>query len=138
MPVYGPNLDIASSGLWDIILIADVSGDKCQYTPKSDLSLRINNFPHLVLEIISDFENIFDQAQSGRNRMLLQSACLARLGNALRRNPEGDPFIVSAIYIDYMLCATWYLLYQPNVSDTTVGLISQDALHYLRLGRLDM
>ena len=138
MPVYGPNLDIASSGSWDLILIADVRGRKCHYTPKSNLSLCINDFPHLVLEIISDLETMSDTKQSGRNGMLLQAACLARLGNALRRNPGGDPFIVSAIYVDSLLRATWYLVYQPNVSDTTVRLISQDALHYLRLGRLKM
>jgi hypothetical protein len=51
---------------------------KGQYTPKSDASLCINKFPHLVLEVYSS------QSQSDRNRMLLQAACLARLGNALR------------------------------------------------------
>ena len=132
MPVYGPNLDIASSGLWNFSLIANVDGNKHQYTPKNDLSLRLNKFPHLILEVISD------QAESDRNRMLLQAACLARLGNALRRETKTDPFIVSAIYIDNTLYATWYLLYQPNASDTTVRLISQGALHYLRFGRLLM
>ena len=130
MPVYRANLDIASSGLWDITLVADVSGEKCKYTPKNDLSLRINDVPHLVLEIVSD------EAQSDRNRMLLQASCLARLGNGLRRDKKADPFIISAIYIDKTLRATWYLLYQPNALDTTVRLISQDAPHYLRLGRL--
>jgi hypothetical protein len=67
--------------------------------------------------------------------MLLQTACLARLGNALRQSPGADPFIVSAIYIDNTLQATWHFLFQQNVSDTTVRLALQDALHYLRLGR---
>jgi hypothetical protein len=75
----------------------------------------------ISLEITSD------QARSDRNRMLLQAACLARLGNAPRRNPGADPFIVSAVYIDNKLRAIWYLLYQPNVSDTTVRLILQGA-----------
>jgi hypothetical protein len=99
MPVYGPNLDITSDTSWDLILIADVGGHKNQYTPRSDASLRINKFPHLVLEVISD------QAQSDCNCMLLQAACLARLGNAVRLDSAADPFIVSAIYIDDQLRA---------------------------------
>jgi hypothetical protein len=133
MLVYGPNLDVASDTLWDLILIADIHGDKRQYTPKSDAFLRINKFPHLILEVISD------QGQSDRNRMLLQGACLARLGNALRRDPAvSGPFIVSAIYIDNQLHAKWHLMYQPSVSDTTVRLFLQEILHYLRLGRSNM
>jgi hypothetical protein len=111
-----PNLGIASNASWDLILIADVQGNKSRYTPKSDASLCINRFPHLILEIISD------QAQSDCTRMLLQAACLARLGNALKQDPGADPFIVSAIYIDDQLHAKWYLIYQPKVSDTAVGL----------------
>jgi hypothetical protein len=110
MPVYGPNLDIVSNGLWDFPLIVELSEDtKGQYTPKSDASLRINKFPHLVLEIISI------DSQSDCNRMLLQAACLARLGNALRVDKAG-PFIVSAIYINDELCAKWYFVYQPLTS----------------------
>ena len=129
MPVYGPNLDIASNTLWDFPLIVELPSLKRQYTPKSDASLRINNFPHLLLEVISD------QAQSDCNRMLLQAACLARLGGALRRD-AANPFIVSAIYIDDELCAKWHFVYQPLTSDAAVRLILQEAVHYLRLGRL--
>jgi hypothetical protein len=127
-----PNLDIASNASWDLILVADVQGNKSRYTPRSDASLCINRFPHLILEIISN------QAQSDCNRVLLQAACLARLGNALRQDPAADPFIVSAIYIDDQLRANWYLIYQPEVSDTAVGLFLQEAVRYLRLGRLSM
>ena len=118
MPVYGPNLDIASNGPWDFSLIVELPDSLRQYIPKSDASLCINIFPHLLLEVISD------SGQSDRNRMLLQAACVARLGNVLRK----DPFIVSAIYIDE-LCAKWHLLYQPVTSDTGVRLILQDAVH---------
>ena len=131
MPVYGPNLDIASNGPWDFLLIVELPGSTRQYTPKSDASLRINKFPHLLLEVISD------SGQSDCNRMLLQAACLARLGNALRKDPK-RPFIVSAIYIDEELHAKWHLVYQPVTSNTAVRLILQDAVHYLRLGRLNM
>lgn len=51
-------------------------GEKTTYTPKSNASVRINKFPHLDLEVTSD------QAESDRNRMSLQAASLAGLGNA--------------------------------------------------------
>ncbi|PVF91302.1 kinase-like protein [Serendipita vermifera] len=47
--------------------------------------------------------------------MLLQAACLAKLGNRLRKEKQ-VPFIVSAIYIDNNLLVKWYLVYQPDVS----------------------
>ena len=111
---YGPNLDISSNDLGDP-LIADFYGEKAQYTPKSDASLRINNFTHLILKVNSD------KAQSDRIQMLLQATCLARLGNVVRQDPA-RPFVVSAIYIDDILCAHWYLVYQPSASDAAVGL----------------
>jgi hypothetical protein len=116
MPAYGPNLDIASNVAWDFLLIVDLPGSRRQYTPQSDASLSINNFPHLVLEVTSD-----PLQESDRNRMLLQAACLARLGNALRQD-LAHPFIVSAIYIDNQLRAIWHLVYQPLTSNTAVRL----------------
>ena len=132
MPVYGPNLDIGSNCLWDFPLIVDTGEEKVKYTPKSDASLRINKFPHLVLELISD------QTHSDKIRMLLQAACLARVGKALSKDPE-RPVIVSAIYIDEHLCAKWHFVfvYQPRVSNA-VGSILREAVRYLRLGRLDI
>jgi len=130
MPVCDPDLDIASGGLWDFPLIAELPTFKRKYTPKSDVSLRINKIPHLLLEIVSD------ATESDCRRMLLQAACLARLGNVLGKHPE-HPFIVSAIYVDLTLSAKWHFVYQPHTSDT-VGLILQEAIHYLRLGRLSM
>jgi len=67
--------------------------------------------------------------------MFVQVACLARLGNGIKLDAKGDPFTVSTIYIDDQLCAKWYFMYQPNASDTAVGLTLQEAVHYLRLGR---
>ena len=130
MPVCDPNLDIASGRLWDFPLIVELPTLKRKYIPKSDISLQINKTPHLLLEITSD------PAESDCNRMLLQAACLARLGNAPRKVPE-HPFIVSAIYIDNGLSAKWHFVYQPLTSDA-VGLILQEAIHYLRPGRLSM
>jgi hypothetical protein len=65
--------------------------------------------------------------------MLLQAACLARLGNMLSkkrnlqkhtkttREESAGPIIVSAVYIDDDLCANWHLVYQPSAPDAAVG-----------------
>jgi hypothetical protein len=87
-----------------------------KYTPKSDASLRINGFLHLILEVISESN------ESDCCRMLLQAACLTRLGNALNKERK-HPFIVSAIYIDDKLRARWYFMYQPDPRNTAVRLI---------------
>ena len=109
----------------------DVGGETRQYTPRSDISLSLNDFPHLLLEVVSDEAHGWD-----RYRMLLQAACLAKLGYSLR-GVSKDPFIVSAIYIDQYLFAEWYLVYQPDKSNVTVRLILQEAVHYLRLWQVE-
>ena len=133
MPVYDPNLDldITSGRSWAFHLIAELPKSKHDYCPKSDASLCINKVPHLLLEVTSD-----PSTHSDCNRMLLQAACLARLGNALTSGQA--PFIISAIYIDETLTATWYYVYQPEKTDRAVRLVLQEAVHYLRLGRLNM
>ena len=56
MPVYdpNPNLDNPSGRSWGFHLIAELRQLRCAHTPKSYASLRINNVPHLVLEVSSD------------------------------------------------------------------------------------
>ena len=111
MPIYGSNFDIVSNRQWSHPLIVDVHDSTHQYIPQSYASLHTNGFIHLVLEAISQ------PNESDCCRMLLQAACLTRLGNALNQERE-YPFIVSAIYIDDELRARWYLMYQPNTRDT--------------------
>lgn len=127
--VYGPNLDISSNDLGGP-LIADFYGEKAQYAQESDASLRINNFTHLILKVNSD------EAQSDRIQLLLQAACLARLGSVVRQDPA-RPFIVSAISIDDILCAKWYFVYQPSASDAAVGLsCKRQFTTYVLAGRI--
>ncbi len=104
----GPNLDITSGGSWNVLLVADVVGVKAQYTPKSGASLFLNKFPHLVLEIISN------SSELDRIRMLVQAACLARLGNIVLCRPLAPPFVASAICLDDDLFAIWY---QPRTKE---------------------
>lgn len=78
-----------------------------QYTPRSDVSLVVNDFPVLLLEVTSD------PSKTDMHRMLLQAACLVRLGNALIDGPE---FLMKAIYIDDDYVATEYTLFQLDNS----------------------
>ncbi|KAG8798920.1 hypothetical protein FRC16_006242 [Serendipita sp. 398] len=58
--------------------------------------------------------------QNGKDnhRMLLEAACLARVGNA--NKPEGDPVVVPAIYITDNYFVKWQLVTQPDRSNPTV------------------
>ena len=130
MPVYAPDLDIASNTAWNFHLIAVVSEEKSQYTPTSNASLCIGQFPHLLLEVYSG------HTESDCIRMLLQAGCLAQLGHALSQS--STVFIISAIYITNDFKAEWYFVYKPQAEETTVGLILHTAAHHSRLNRLNM
>jgi hypothetical protein len=72
--------------------------------------MRINDFPHLILEVNSK-TNGCDQY-----RMLLQASSFCRIGNRLRvsttQNPK--PIIIMAVYIDDSFNAYQHLVYQPD------------------------
>ncbi|KAF8506311.1 kinase-like domain-containing protein [Gautieria morchelliformis] len=89
------------------------------YTPRSNALLRVEGVLHMILEIVSN------HGESDCYRMLLQAACLARLGNALRQNPS-SPFIVTAIYVHSDFRATQYLVYQPDISNKQVFYTATD------------
>ena len=96
-------------------LLVQAGNEKLKYTPRSDFFMSIRNFPHLLLEVVS-------QSNEGdRYRMLLQASCLARLGNSLRASTSQKPVVIMAIYIDKFLVASQYLLYQPAVKSTKVS-----------------
>ena len=54
----------------------------------------IKDFPHFLLKVNSQ-SNEGDQF-----RMLLQAACIVRIGNWLRASTSGKPIVIMAIYID--------------------------------------
>ncbi|KAI9449743.1 hypothetical protein BJY52DRAFT_1227617 [Lactarius psammicola] len=66
------------------------------------------NVPILLLEVDSTPPNEVD-----RHRMILQAACLVRMGNALL-NDRSPTYIVKAIFIDQNYKATEYTLYQKE------------------------
>jgi hypothetical protein len=87
--------------------------NRFQYTPRSDFSLSIDGFPHVILEISSDKIKKRDH-----NRMLLQASCLVRLGNMLIAD-KSSTFFIKAIYIDHDFTAIEYTLFQSG-SDNEV------------------
>ncbi len=76
--------------------------------PRSNFAIIISDFPVLILEVNSG------NSEANRYRMMLQAACLVRMGNALRTTATLDYF-VKAIYIDANYCATKYTLFQQGV-----------------------
>ena len=96
-------------------LLVQAGNEKLKYTPRSDFFMSIRNFPHLLLEVVSQ------PNEGDRYRMLLQASCLARLGNSLRASTSQRPVVIMAIYIDEFLVASQYLLYQPAVKSTKVS-----------------
>ena len=76
-----------------------------QYTPRSDFSIVINNFPVVLLEVCSD------HSKTDSCHMQLQASCLVRLGNVLMASPE---FVIKAIYVDDDYQATEYTFFQRD------------------------
>ncbi|KAF8494276.1 kinase-like domain-containing protein [Gautieria morchelliformis] len=109
---------------WPFQLVAVSKSDDnareevCTYTPRSDASLLVDGYPHMLMEIQSRSDG-YDCY-----RMLLQAACLVRLSNALRHT-NTDPFVITAIYIDSDFLATRYLVWQPENHGTDVHYSSE-------------
>jgi len=82
-------------------------------TPRSDVLLSIDKFPHIAFEVISD------PYERDCIRMLIQAGCLARVGNHLQKQ-HTKPFIAMAIYIDDCYRARLYLVHQPRHSSPEV------------------
>jgi hypothetical protein len=80
------------------------------FTPHNDFHVSIRDFPHIVLEVNSQ------PNESDQFRMLLQAACLARIGNWLRDPTHNEPIVIMAIYIDDQFKAYQHIVYQPNGS----------------------
>ena len=95
-------------------LVIETSAEKMRYTPKSDFHMCIKNFPHLLLEVNS-------QSNEGDHfRMLLQAACICRIGNWLRASTPGKLIVIMAIYVDKNFKAHQHFLYRPDVGSTEV------------------
>jgi hypothetical protein len=77
-----------------------------QHTPSSEFSIRIEDFPYLLLTALSDKSH-----RGCVHRMLLQASCLVHLGNALLTD-KSSVFFVKAICVDRHDHAVEYTLYQ--------------------------
>ena len=91
---------------WPFKLIVSIKSEqtKYHYAPRSDFHFSVVRLIYLLVEVQSD------QNEGDRYRMLLQAACVARLG----RLAFDKPFIVMALYIDYAGMVTRYLVFQPD------------------------
>ena len=101
-----------SRGNWPFGLTVTVESEektKYRYTPRSDFHVSVDGLVHLMVEVQSERD------EKDRYRMLLQSACAARVG----RKIYGRPFIVMALYIQNNGIVTRYLLFQGG-DDTKV------------------
>ena len=71
----------------------DQEGKLKTYTPQSDFSIWINNFPRLVWEICSD------PYHKDKHRMRAYGTSIVKLGNCILKDKSEPPhFILVAIY----------------------------------------
>jgi len=127
-------------------LVVQCLGEKYWYTPRSDFHICIRNFPHLLLETNSS-KGEYDQ-----RRLLVQAACMARIGNWLR-NPnkhyghdeangnnvdyedernvkdptanKQEPIVIMAVYIKENFNAIQHLVCQPDPNTPKVEYIEK-------------
>lgn len=106
---------IFSGKPWDFFLMADLGYPKekpremRRYEPHSDFHFDLDGLPYVILEVCSD-----KLRERDKTRMLVQAACLVRLGNSFSLEADACPFVVMAIYVGADLQATRYFLYQSN------------------------
>jgi hypothetical protein len=110
---HSHSLDVCSSrGVqWRFPLLVEAKSSPFvrKYGPKSDFSLTPPNFvPYVLGEVNSN-----DQ-ETDRNRMILQSAAVVRIANALRKQNE-SPFVLLAIYLTKKFVVERYLIATKNV-----------------------
>jgi hypothetical protein len=84
-------------------------------TPRSDFQLRIDGFPHLLVEVESD-----PRYESDRIRMQIQAACTVRLAQSWVEN-KVSPVVLMALYVDKTLSVDRYLFCQPKSIEVSVS-----------------
>lgn len=93
-----------------LIVATETEGKKYNYTPRSDFHVSVDGLVHLLVKVQSE------RNQGDQYRMLLQAACVARLGRLVYEKP----FIVVALYIESNGIMTRYFLFQRDNADLTV------------------
>jgi len=112
-------------------LVIQTDSEDLMYTPRSDFHMCIHNIPHLLLEVHS-------QPNEGDHfRMLLQAACISRIGSWLRAPTSGNSIVIMAIYIDKLFRAHQHFLCQPDILSTEVSvqLFGRIAMAYVIFSR---
>lgn len=101
-----------SNKQWKPSLLIKCSDSLTPYAPWSDFHLAVGDFPILLLEVNSNFN------QGDENCMLVQGACLIWLGNVLLNVRGPSDFMVKAIYINSSFEAIEYTLFQRQVAES--------------------
>jgi hypothetical protein len=118
--LFAPEVYICCSHSdWPFSLIVDANaiereGKHYRYTPRSDFHLSVDCLVSLLVEVQSE------KSEGDRYRMLLQAACVARLGRQLLDDDESKPFIVVALYVKNNGTALRNLVFQPDRLDPNV------------------
>lgn len=109
---------LRSNHKWTFPIIVGVTdtGEKFSLHPRSDLEMRIADFPFLLGEVDSG------AGGSDEVRLLLHASCIVRFANHLRKSKESHSIVVSAIYFDGAMKAKWHKVYQTNPSEREVSL----------------
>jgi hypothetical protein len=101
---------------WPLKLVVTVvpEGTSYRYVPRSDFHVSFDRMVYLMVEVQSEKD------ENDRYRMLLQAACVARLGRNMRSAHGGgdDLFIVMALYIEGSGRVTRYLVFQHDTDPT--------------------
>jgi hypothetical protein len=93
-------------------LIASAEGKKFRYTSRSDFHVSVDQLVYLLVEVQSEKD------QSDRYRMLLQGACVARLGRQFYDKLHIVMALSRALYIENCGRVTRYLLFQHDGANT--------------------
>ncbi|KAH9962518.1 hypothetical protein BGW80DRAFT_865225 [Lactifluus volemus] len=120
--VFGLREHHAFHSDWPFSLIVNANsiereGKHYRHTPRSDFHLSVDRLVSLLVEVQSE------KSEGDRYRMLLQAACVARLGRQLLDDDESNPFIVVALYVKNNGTALRYLVFQPDRLDPNVSYI---------------
>ena len=98
-----------------LILNANDTNESFKYDPHPDFHVHLQDLPLIILEVTD--------TESDETRMLLQAACISRIGRMLQQKNwkhADKPFFNMAIYIDQTFTARQHILWQPHDSSRQV------------------
>ncbi len=112
---YRSLLTIFSGKQWPFPMVAEINGtpERYSYTPRSDILLRLQGCPFVLVEVTSD------PYKKDLYRMLIQAGIAVRLSNSMKTDTTKS-FVVMAVYINEHFHAERHLVYQPDLQSENV------------------